>query len=393
MRNLMKLLVIRLVVNLADSIFYIAALWHINDRYASSFLLGIFIAINYLPDLLLIFFGPLIDRANPKKILFGSILVQMVAVGLLLVFIQQISFWLLMVLVFLSVMASSISYVLEDVLIPQVVDYNQVVFANSLFSISYKVLDSIFNAISSILQAVLGFTLLLGLDLGVFSLALFLVLIFKFKFKKQTDTEKFDLPDYKKELSQGTQFLMGNKLLLKTSSLLLVINIFTAFQTVAVPLVSVQYFNGSIFYGLFLTLSGLGGICGNMLAPILIKYMKANQIIGLFLALNALCWMGAMFFRNYLVSLTLLFVCHLSKGIFNILFNALYQQIPPKELLGRVNTAVDSFITLGMPLGSILAGILLDWNLSLVLLLIALPDLLAALLFYHDRELKDFRMN
>ncbi|WP_233340838.1 hypothetical protein [Streptococcus sp. 121] len=55
MRNLLKLLVIRLVVNLADSIFYIAALWHINERYASSFLLGIFIAINYLPDLLLIF--------------------------------------------------------------------------------------------------------------------------------------------------------------------------------------------------------------------------------------------------------------------------------------------------------------------------------------------------
>lgn len=181
----MKLLVIRLVVNLADSIFYIAALWHINDRYASSFLLGIFIAINYLPDLLLIFFGPLIDRANPKKILFCSILVQMVAVGLLLVFIQQIPFWLLMVLVFLSVMASSISYVLEDVLIPQVVDYHQVVFANSLFSISYKVLDSIFNAISSILQAVLGFTLLLGLDLGVFSLALFLVLIFNSNLKNR----------------------------------------------------------------------------------------------------------------------------------------------------------------------------------------------------------------
>ncbi|HGR8988063.1 TPA: MFS transporter, partial [Streptococcus pneumoniae] len=77
MKNLIKLLIIRLIVNLADSVFYIVALWHVSNNYSSSMFLGIFIAVNYLPDLLLIFFGPVIDRVNPQKILIISILVQL----------------------------------------------------------------------------------------------------------------------------------------------------------------------------------------------------------------------------------------------------------------------------------------------------------------------------
>ncbi|HGS0910749.1 TPA: MFS transporter, partial [Streptococcus pneumoniae] len=133
MKNLIKLLIIRLIVNLADSVFYIVALWHVSNNYSSSMFLGIFIAVNYLPDLLLIFFGPVIDRVNPQKILIISILVQLaVAVIFLLLLLNQISFWVIMSLVFISVMASSISYVIEDVLIPQVVEYDKIVFANSL---------------------------------------------------------------------------------------------------------------------------------------------------------------------------------------------------------------------------------------------------------------------
>ena len=80
MKNLLKLLLIRLVVNLADSIFYVVTLWYINDNYSSSFLLGIFVAINYLPDIFLVFLGPIIDRSNPRKVLFISILTQLTSV-------------------------------------------------------------------------------------------------------------------------------------------------------------------------------------------------------------------------------------------------------------------------------------------------------------------------
>ena len=55
MTQFFRLLFIRLVMNLADSVFYITVLWYVNNHYSSSFFLGIFMALIALPDLLLIF--------------------------------------------------------------------------------------------------------------------------------------------------------------------------------------------------------------------------------------------------------------------------------------------------------------------------------------------------
>ncbi|CVL33331.1 Permease [Streptococcus pneumoniae] len=389
MKNLIKLLIIRLIVNLADSVFYIVALWHVSNNYSSSMFLGIFIAVNYLPDLLLIFFGPVIDRVNPQKILIISILVQLAVAVIFLLLLNQISFWVIMSLVFISVMASSISYVIEDVLIPQVVEYDKIVFANSLFSISYKVLDSIFNSFASFLQVAVGFILLVKIDIGIFLLALFILLLLKFR-TSNANIENFSFKYYKREVLQGTKFILNNKLLFKTSISLTLINFFYSFQTVVVPIFSIRYFDGPIFYGIFLTIAGLGGILGNMLAPIVIKYLKSNQIVGVFLFLNGSSWLVAIVIKDYTLSLILFFVCFMSKGVFNIIFNSLYQQIPPQQLLGRVNTTIDSIISFGMPIGSLVAGTLIDLNIELVLIAISIPYFLFSYIFYTDNGLKEF---
>ncbi|EJG45991.1 putative membrane protein [Streptococcus pneumoniae 2070335] len=104
---------------------------------------------------------------------------------------------------------------------------------------------------------------------------------------------------------QGTKFILNNKLLFKTSISLTLINFFIHFQTVVVPIFSIRYFDGPIFYGIFLTIAGLGGILGNMLAPIVIKYLKSNQIVGVFLFLNGSSWLVAIVIKDYTLSLIL----------------------------------------------------------------------------------------
>lgn len=392
MKNLLKLLLIRLVVNLADSIFYVVTLWYINDNYSSSFLLGIFVAINYLPDIFLVFLGPIIDRSNPRKVLFISILTQLTSVILFLAFRNTVPFSWMMLLVFTSVLASSISYVIEDVLIPQIVEYNQIIFANSLFSISYKVLDSLFNALSSVLQAMLGLILLLKVNIGIFVIALVLILFFDFNSKGNLSSSKFNIKIYKNEMIEGAKYIIHNDLLLRSAQLLLLINFFNSFQTVVVPIISMNFFNGPIFYGAFLTVTGIGGIFGNILSPIIAKYLRPNQIIGIFLCMNAISWMLAITIKNYIISLFLFFLCYLSKGVYNIIFNSIYQQIPPKKMLARVNTTIDSFISVGMPLGSIIAGIVFNWNIELISLLIGLPYLISGVIFYNNKALKKFEI-
>ena len=109
-----------------------------------------------------------------------SIIVQMFSIMLLLILKNDLNFLLLSVLVFVSIMASSVSYVIEDVLIPQIVDYNKIVLANSVFSLSYKALDAIFNALTSFLQTIFGMFVLFKLNLEIFAVALLLVCLFKF---------------------------------------------------------------------------------------------------------------------------------------------------------------------------------------------------------------------
>ncbi|HFM9603190.1 TPA: MFS transporter, partial [Streptococcus pneumoniae] len=202
--------------------------------------------------------------------------------------------------------------------------------------------------------------------------------------------ENFSFKYYKREVLQGTKFILNNKLLFKTSISLTLINFFYSFQTVVVPIFSIRYFDGPIFYGIFLTIAGLGGILGNMLAPIVIKYLKSNQIVGVFLFLNGSSWLVAIVIKDYTLSLILFFVCFMSKGVFNIIFNSLYQQIPPHQLLGRVNTTIDSIISFGMPIGSLVAGTLIDLNIELVLIAISIPYFLFSYIFYTDNGLKEF---
>lgn len=391
MKTFIKLLIIRLIMNLADSIFYIALLWFVSDNYDSNYYLGIFFSILMLPDLFLIFWGPIIDRHNPRSMLIGSILVQVLALGVFIVFHQHMNFVMLMALAFTIAMASSVSYVLEDTLIPRIVERNQIVLANSLFSISYKVLDSIFNSISSISYTIVGLFVLLNINALVFIVALIFVLFLKIKYDVDEE-EEFNFKTYRKELSEGIGFIKNNSLLLSTTLVLVFINFFTAIQKVSIPIFSKVYFDGAVFYGLVLTIMGIGGIIGNFLAPIVINKLKPYQVISGFLVLTSISWLLAVLLQNYYLTLLFLGFISVSQGIYNIVFESFYQQIPPIKLVGRVNSAIDSIITLGMPIGSFIAGFLLAYDLRLVMILAGIPMLLSGYIFYRHKQWREFEI-
>lgn len=392
MGDLFRLLIVRLLINLADSIFFITTLWYINDHFTGNIYLGIFMAILYIPDLLLIFFGPLVDRMHPKKTLIMSVIIQLLSVVSLLVFRDHLSFPFLLLIAFFAFMASSVSYIIEDVLIPQLVDYNQIVFANTLFSVSYKALDSLFNAVSSILKAVLGFMLLLRLDMGIFGFALILLFILRFKFKRDMDNAPFNWGQYQHEVKDGTKFIKNNAILLSTTWALIFVNFFTAIYNVGMPIFSAHQFDGPIFYGIFLTVGGLGTMLGNVLANFLIKRVKVNQMIGGCFILQSLAFFFGIIVNHYFISLACFFVSYVFSGCFNIIFQALYQQIPPVQLLGRVNTSVDTYITIGMPLGSLVGGWLFEYSVQGVLIALCVPTILFGIYFLQNKHLKQYQL-
>ena len=67
--NVYKLLSGRVATNIADSLFYMAILWHFKEITHSSLIVSIIFAITSGVDMVSFSFGPLIDRISIKKLL------------------------------------------------------------------------------------------------------------------------------------------------------------------------------------------------------------------------------------------------------------------------------------------------------------------------------------
>lgn len=55
----------------------------------------------------------------------------------------------------------------------------------------------------------------------------------------------------------------------------------------------------------------------------------------------------------------LITVSYIFVGMINVMYTTLFQVIPSEKLIGRVNTIVESMISSAMPIGSLVAGLLL----------------------------------
>lgn len=67
-RSFLSLMLIRLIINFADSLFYIVAIWYTSKTLSSSYYTSLVVFLFMIPESLLIFAGPLIDRINPINI-------------------------------------------------------------------------------------------------------------------------------------------------------------------------------------------------------------------------------------------------------------------------------------------------------------------------------------
>lgn len=147
-------------------------LWYINDNLNNSYYLGIFFAITLIPDMLMFLLGPLIDKFNVKKMLFISVLVQILFLLIFSIFRMHLSISLIFIIIFIFMMASTFSYAIQGTLIPKLVEKEEVVSANSIFEFSSRILDSFINSITSIMMASFGFMIIFKFNLVVYILSI-----------------------------------------------------------------------------------------------------------------------------------------------------------------------------------------------------------------------------
>lgn len=386
MKNLKLLLVIRLIINLADSLFYIVSLWSVSTYYESELLTGVVVTLITLPDMLLIFFGPIIDRTSPRKIIWVSSIVQIITLTIIVLTFTEISPVIFMILVFISASASSITYLIEEVMIPQIIEKKKIVFANSMFAIADRVMDSIFNGVSGILLSVFTIIGLYQLNLLLFALPVIPLIFLKFK-SANISHDKFSLKIYKEELLIGSKFISKQRVILALLLPLIFLNFFNSVNAVALPFYSQEFSEPSTMFGLISAVPGLVGLLGTLVVDKISNKMKSGHILGVFLILNGVFWSIGIIWQNMYLTLLLIFVSYIFSGIYNVIFSSLFQLLTPINLLGRVNTTLESVITLAMPLGGILGGVFVTFLGSVTTMLLFGGAAVLSGIFYllHDR--------
>lgn len=140
-------------------------------------------------------------------------------------------------------------------------------------------------------------------------------------------------------------------------------------------------------FGLISAVPGLGGLLGTLVVDKISNKMKSGHILGVFLILKGVFWSIGIIWQNMYLTLLLIFVSYIFSGIYNVIFSSLFQLLTPINLLGRVNTTLESVITLAMPLGGILGGVFVTFLGSVTTMLLFGGAAVLSGIFYllHDR--------
>ncbi|MED4313296.1 MFS transporter [Heyndrickxia coagulans] len=202
----------RLFTNIGDSVYYIAMMWMVLKLGGNSTVYTGFAGFLFsLTEVLSLFYGPVLDKINAKKLLVTASVLQ---AGLLLFLVVLSKYgimnvWLLLLSIPVLSFLSELTYPLESVLLPKAVEKKDLVKANSLMSIAYKGSDFFFNGIAGFILAAFSMSMVLGMNslLFILSSILFLFLKVQVKRSKQTGSVREEWQAYKRDFKEGISFV------------------------------------------------------------------------------------------------------------------------------------------------------------------------------------------
>lgn len=374
-----KIISHRIFINLGDSLFYIVLMWILYDLTKSSFYTAIGGFMFSLSDVLNFFVGPIIDRSNKEKLLaFTSGTAFLVIAGLCFFSLgDMLNVWILVFSIPLFNLMSRITYSIHNVVVPAIVRKDELVTANSILSMTNTGIDLLFNAISGVFLVVLSTQEILLINSTINLLALLVALLIlrsamldrkqpvemEKRPKVKADERKADLKEYwssyLKDLKTGLMFIR-NRTILSLIIPLVGLNLLYAIMLVNLPAFSSEVFGSAIGYGLVLTFFAVGSISGSMISSFLVKHFAVGKLISILFLYGGTSWILMTLFVKQISVVGVIFMIAAMNalGVTNIIFGTVFQQLPPENMIGRVNTVNLSLMAVAALLGSLLGGII-----------------------------------
>ena len=357
-KNFSILLFGRLITNFGDSIYSIATLTLIYTLTKSTFYSGITLFLISFTAILQIFISPLISKFNVKRFLIISQLFQAIILLAItyLIYVNNLQITTLIIFIVCISFINQIVYPVQLALLPKIVKQEDLVKANSLFSIAYQGSDALFNSIGGFIITVFGTIYAFIINSITFFINSFIFIFLSNNLSKNTNTIQ---ENYFTKLSSGIK--IWNTPLLKPLLIgIIIINFSTSSLLTLLP----EYSETSYFYGILLSASGLGILIGaflsnsQILKNIRLSVLYTTFTLGIALSWSALSIVNNNSIINKIINFSLFLFGWILIGILNTYSQTMIQCIISKD---KLDVAMSTMIGLSIalsPLGALLAGVL-----------------------------------
>ena len=357
-KNFSILLFGRLITNFGDSIYSIATLTLIYTLTKSTFYSGITLFLISFSAILQIFVSPLISKFNVKRFLIISQLFQAIILLAItyLIYVNNLQITTLIIFIVCISFINQIVYPVQLALLPKIVKQEDLVKANSLFSIAYQGSDALFNSIGGFIITVFGTIYAFIINSITFFINSAIFIFLSNDLSKNTNSIQ---ENYFTKLSSGIK--IWNTPLLKPLLIgIIIINFSTSSLLTLLP----EYSETSYFYGILLSASGLGILIGaflsnsQILKNIRLSVLYTTFTLGIGLSWGALSVLNNNSITNKIINFSLFLFGWILIGILNTYSQTMIQCIISKD---KLDVAMSTMIGLSIafsPLGALLAGVL-----------------------------------
>ena len=390
-KNFSILLFGRLITNFGDSIYSIATLTLIYSLTKSTFYSGITLFLISFTAILQIFISPIISKFDVKKFLIISQLLQAIILLFItyLIFIDKLHITTLIIFIVCISFINQIVYPIQLGLLPKIVKQQELVKANSLFSIAYQGSDALFNSIGGFIIAIFGsiYAFIINSLTFFINSVLFIFLSSNLSNNENTNTVQ---ENYLSKLSSGIK--IWNTPLLKP---LLIGIIIINFSTSSLLTILPEYSETSYFYGILLSASGLGILIGaflsnkQILKNIGLCTLYTTFTLGIALSWGALSILNNNSITNKIINFLLFLIGWILIGILNTYSQTMIQCIINKD---KLDVAMSTMIGLSIalsPLGALFAGILsIKFNTKIIIIITSLLIFVVFLLWIHNKTIR-----
>ena len=390
-KNFSILLFGRLITNFGDSIYSIATLTLIYSLTKSTFYSGITLFLISFTAILQIFISPIISKFDVKKFLIISQLLQAIILLFItyLIFIDKLHITTLIIFIVCISFINQIVYPIQLGLLPKIVKQQELVKANSLFSIAYQGSDALFSSIGGFIITIFGsiYAFIINSLTFFINSVLFIFLSSDLSNNENTNTIQ---ENYLSKLSSGIK--IWNTPLLKP---LLIGIIIINFSTSSLLTILPEYSETSYFYGILLSASGLGILIGaflsnkQILKNIGLCTLYTTFTLGISLSWGALSILNNNSITNKIINFLLFLIGWILIGILNTYSQTMIQCIVSKD---KLDVAMSTMIGLSIalsPLGALFAGILsIKFNTKIIIIITSLLIFVVFLLWIHNRTIR-----